>query len=589
MILQQIISMKVLEMRTDNTALQDMIYQSLRQGTVPSPDAVKDLRKRYSDMTDDTLEHILNAAKKRIENEKDEMGAYLNVEMNEINSDLSQLERTLDGKISIETVNSIDKFETRIAESQKKYSHLEGDSLFASMLEDYSLFLDGVSSKAASIRDGLIATVNSSFDSLLSKYGSIQIVPDNLTVLKDMKNLSNEHKEIMSKMGMNPRIAVDLSKGIDESISIIQEMIITEKKQEQSLYQQRDRTYQRFTELRSDYYDDSKSADIQAIHEECLELKSMMGSYSDIRVGEVDIFLNNLEKCVQDKDNLRSGKAKSIFKKAAAAAVLIGLSYCAISIGAAGLGYINSSIDSAKERKKAETASALYSQQSQIPNQQRELPASQEAEPPAPQYAAPASSGAPDNQAQYEPPRVPRENLMMGMIADLDPNIEYIVYIQKNAGITSLYEVNSGTVSSRPVNSWNSIDGKGGNGPKEQDGDFKTPEGIYRIRAMKWIKTNEPMFGPVAIQIDYPNGIDQNLGRTGGQAGNSILICGTYLDERLNALNNGQDVTNGSIVLKPDDAIQLANTIESRINKTVVVIEGNNAISSDYIRGYFSR
>jgi hypothetical protein len=571
--------------RTERAELEDVIYNSLRQGTLPSPAAFKDLKKRYSNLNDEDLMYSIDMAKKRVDTDKAEMRSFIDIEMKEITSELSLIEKILDEKISLESVNAIEKFEARIAESQRKYSHLEGDNLFAEMVGDYSLFLDSMNSKAESIRDDAIVSVNSSLDSLLLQYGSIKIMPNNLNVLKDMKISTNEHKEVLSKLGASPRIAVSLSKGIDEAISIAQEMIIKEKMHEQSSHQQRDSAYLRFTELRSDYYDSSGSADIDAIYRESLALKGQMSSFGDERAGEVDLFIGNLEKYLNDKGQLKSKKARSIIKKVAAAVTISLLSYGTISIGAAGLSYVHSSIDSAKERNKAEAAAhVIYSQQAPRLEQQKAVPGLTE-----PAAASAATFTSSDNSSSYEQPKHVKEKNLLEVIAESEPTLDYIIYINKNSNQTALYPVNSGTVSSQPSYVWNSIDGKGGPEQKEKDGDFKTPEGIYRIRAIKWIKNNQPMFGPVAMQLDYPNAIDQNLGRTGGQQGNSILLCGTGDNERINALNNGQDITNGSIVLSPDGATQLANSIENSLKSTIVIIEGQNRIDINYIREYFSR
>ena len=95
-------------------------------------------------------------------------------------------------------------------------------------------------------------------------------------------------------------------------------------------------------------------------------------------------------------------------------------------------------------------------------------------------------------------------------------------------------------------------------GPKEREGDSKTPEGIYFI-AKKYMDNKVTIFGTRAYHLNYPNIFDSNDGR----GGSGIYIHGTNKKLRVNS-------TNGCITLNNMDLDSLDAFLN--IGNTPVII-----------------
>ncbi|MDR3608086.1 MAG: L,D-transpeptidase family protein [Oligoflexia bacterium] len=67
-------------------------------------------------------------------------------------------------------------------------------------------------------------------------------------------------------------------------------------------------------------------------------------------------------------------------------------------------------------------------------------------------------------------------------------------------------------------------------GDKEDEGDMKTPEGIYDFKALLRPPALAPQFGKMAFYISFPNTYDQLAGRTGS----NIMLHATNTPDRLN-------------------------------------------------------
>jgi murein L,D-transpeptidase YafK len=109
-------------------------------------------------------------------------------------------------------------------------------------------------------------------------------------------------------------------------------------------------------------------------------------------------------------------------------------------------------------------------------------------------------------------------------------------------------------------------------GPKNLDGDKKTPEGVYFFTKEHLKQYLSPIYGSRAFPIDYPNIMDRILGYTGG----SVWMHGTNkpLKER---------DSNGCIVLENKDIDTLAPHIE--LNRTpVVIVETLHYESQDILK-----
>lgn len=148
---------------------------------------------------------------------------------------------------------------------------------------------------------------------------------------------------------------------------------------------------------------------------------------------------------------------------------------------------------------------------------------------------------------------------------DPDPNIirlqkfkdkvDYVLYINKEDNQTSLYQI--GKEGVKNIYSCNSSDGIN-QGNKVKQGDHKTPEGVFGIESIIKYRT-ESLFGAGKIRI--------NTGYYG------ILFCGADYSDRINAINNKRDCTNGGIIVNNQDFLNISNTIGGAIKKTLVVIE----------------
>lgn len=96
-------------------------------------------------------------------------------------------------------------------------------------------------------------------------------------------------------------------------------------------------------------------------------------------------------------------------------------------------------------------------------------------------------------------------------------------------------------------------------GPKQVEGDKKTPEGIYFLKQIHEDRFLAPIYGKRAFTTDYPNFFDRLLGKTGS----SIWIHGT--NKRLKPMDS-----NGCVAMNNDDLMKLSPYIV--LDETPVVI-----------------
>jgi len=102
-------------------------------------------------------------------------------------------------------------------------------------------------------------------------------------------------------------------------------------------------------------------------------------------------------------------------------------------------------------------------------------------------------------------------------------------------------------------------------GDKNEIGDFKTPEGIYFIRAEKDPQSLALIYGAGAYVLDYPNSFDKIYKKNGY----GIWIHGTDEPERIKNSND----TKGCIVLINEDFQELVNYVKLNITPVVIVNE----------------
>ena len=91
-------------------------------------------------------------------------------------------------------------------------------------------------------------------------------------------------------------------------------------------------------------------------------------------------------------------------------------------------------------------------------------------------------------------------------------------------------------------------------GPKQREGDFRTPEGEYRLG-----RRNSRSDYFLAIQVTYPNDIDVQRARTHGwRAGGSIMIHGSpNLPRHPLSYYESFDWTDGCIALSNADMVEV--------------------------------
>lgn len=102
-------------------------------------------------------------------------------------------------------------------------------------------------------------------------------------------------------------------------------------------------------------------------------------------------------------------------------------------------------------------------------------------------------------------------------------------------------------------------------GDKEQEGDLKTPEGVYQFSYKILPPKLAPKFGAMAFYMNFPNAYDEIAGCTG----NSIMLHGTDTPERLKADFDSE----GCVVLKNEDLIEVQNSIQVGLTPILVFDE----------------
>lgn len=101
-----------------------------------------------------------------------------------------------------------------------------------------------------------------------------------------------------------------------------------------------------------------------------------------------------------------------------------------------------------------------------------------------------------------------------------------------------------------------------GDGDKEYEGDNKTPEGVYFAQSHRTGAGLPNKYGPLAIPIDFPNPMDQIVGKTG----HGIWLHGVEYDARIEEAK----VTEGCVAFYNADIEKLSNWMRS--HQGVVVI-----------------
>ncbi|MEM4260692.1 MAG: hypothetical protein QXG00_05640 [Candidatus Woesearchaeota archaeon] len=144
----------------------------------------------------------------------------------------------------------------------------------------------------------------------------------------------------------------------------------------------------------------------------------------------------------------------------------------------------------------------------------------------------------------------------------LNQAADFIIYVNKENNTTSVINIRDNV--EKLVYSCLSSDGVN-QGNKVKQGDHRTPEGIFSIASVIDYRTDS-LFGVGKIRI--------NTGYYG------IVFCGADYSDRIKAIDEKIDCTNGGVIVKNDDFLKILDIINGHYYRTLFVIESpsNNKI-----------
>lgn len=102
-------------------------------------------------------------------------------------------------------------------------------------------------------------------------------------------------------------------------------------------------------------------------------------------------------------------------------------------------------------------------------------------------------------------------------------------------------------------------------GDKEQEGDLKTPEGIYQIESRLTPPAIKPKFGALAFRLNYPNAFDRIAGRTGFD----IMLHATDDPSRLTQKYDSE----GCVVVDNQEIREIDNLIRTGLTPVLIFSE----------------
>jgi murein L,D-transpeptidase YafK len=123
-----------------------------------------------------------------------------------------------------------------------------------------------------------------------------------------------------------------------------------------------------------------------------------------------------------------------------------------------------------------------------------------------------------------------------------------------------LYLLNRTDSSWKIEKKWNVAIGER-NGPKQKNGDKRTPEGVYFIVGRRERSELSNIYGPLSYMLDYPNEDDVREGKTG----QGIWIHGTAPD-------TSPYVTRGCLELENKDIAELGSILRAGIGTPVIIV-----------------
>ncbi len=110
-------------------------------------------------------------------------------------------------------------------------------------------------------------------------------------------------------------------------------------------------------------------------------------------------------------------------------------------------------------------------------------------------------------------------------------------------------------------------------GDKEEEGDLKTPEGVYQFSSKILPPRLKPKFGAMAFYVNYPNQYDQIADCTG----NNIMLHGTNEPERLKRDFDSE----GCVVVLNEELKEIQNSIQVGLTPVLIF----DALTPEYKSG----
>ena len=138
------------------------------------------------------------------------------------------------------------------------------------------------------------------------------------------------------------------------------------------------------------------------------------------------------------------------------------------------------------------------------------------------------------------------------------PRGEHAILVEKQTQRFYIYQADPESSQVIPVFDTNCSTGEAP-GPKQVEGDKKTPEGIYFIIDEHEDKDLTPIYGPRAFPTDYPHFLDRHQGKTGY----AIWIHGT--NKPLKPMDS-----NGCIALENTDVIRLSGYVTRFVTPVII-------------------
>lgn len=172
--------------------------------------------------------------------------------------------------------------------------------------------------------------------------------------------------------------------------------------------------------------------------------------------------------------------------------------------------------------------------------------------------------------------KVSHENLP-GNVIQIGEHLSQLLVVDLQASVLYQYETNK----QQPVLVRQHYVGSGEAGfGKRLEGDLKTPLGVYTITGFRSDSSLPDLYGAGALTLDYPNTLDQYLGRTGygiwlhgvpsrqlSRTPYSSEGCVTMSNEHMSRLSAELDPSSARVILT-NDATPLDNEVRKTVQNT---------------------